>query len=177
MMDPQQLPYAKQACSGKDAQMITVAELEIETHDWNTLTTLTGSARHIPFALRELLAASTSEALEVAYWKIENSVVAQGAVYTSAEAVTAVLVASFLDPRSQGVKISALELLYQILAGYPANANDTDLIERCKCQAKKGTWLFTNECLNGVAVAAADVLELLGESHYLVLQRSRQDKL
>ncbi|MET3806862.1 hypothetical protein ABIB25_003882 [Nakamurella sp. UYEF19] len=97
---------------------------------------INGSAAGIRDSLTGLLALRSADEAEQAYWGLENWVVAQGTVYSSAEPTIAVLMASFLDDRIEPIKISALDLIYQVPTG-AANESSTEvgnegLIDRCR---------------------------------------------
>lgn len=91
--------------------MIDFASIEISRIYWPNFRTAQGSADHIPEALRSLLNSSIEDA-EDFYWKIENSVVAQGELFGAAEPALQVLIASLLNSRSKHTRIDVLELIF-----------------------------------------------------------------
>lgn len=75
---------------------------------------MNGPATPVKDALARLLSASSTKEVHAAYWGLENHVVAQGTVYSSAEPVMTVLIAAFTDPRIRQFKIAALQIMYQV---------------------------------------------------------------
>lgn len=121
-----------------------------------------GQADRVGETLLALLSARDPSEVESAYWGLENHVVVQGGVYDSAVPVTRVLVAALLEDRPLWVRISILDLLFQILSGATVETSpDCDLIEECKHIASGGLWLFVREFVGGPRDAARDVLECL----------------
>jgi hypothetical protein len=112
-----------------------------------------------------LLSATDPSSADDAYWQLENYVVAQGSLFEVAEPATQILVASLVDERATHIRISVLDLLYQILSGEPdaseiAHGN-VDLVDRCRELAREGAWLLIKEFVNGQRDAARDVLQLI----------------
>ncbi|MBT6485017.1 MAG: hypothetical protein HOK71_10125 [Planctomycetaceae bacterium] len=144
--------------------MKKIAERLIELVDWPAERVITGSAKDVGQALRELLSAEDPDSAGTAYWKLENHVVAQGSVFQAAEAVTRVLVSAFANDRPEFVKIAILDLLYQILTGEPDTSEvelgNQELVQRCRLRAREGLWLFFRE-LEIPGDAAADVLNAI----------------
>jgi hypothetical protein len=114
-----------------------------------------------------LLSASSTEEVHAAYGALENRVVAQGTVYSAAEPVVTGLIAAFTDPRIRQVKIAALQIMYQVLAGLPdasrSDGANVRLIDRCRGRAREGLWLLVHEALTDVRESSLDVVELLDE--------------
>lgn len=100
-----------------------------------------------------------------AYWGIENYAFAQGELFEVSEACSSVLVAALADPRQKWVRVSVLELLFQILSGYASTHEGTpaDIVQRCRQAVREGLWLLLREALIGERDAALDVLDQLGE--------------
>jgi hypothetical protein len=141
---------------------IGLAEREIERISWGRLKEANGSASEIGPALRRMLDARGPQEASTAYWQLENHVVVQGEVFEAAEATVSVLVAAFADERPRHVRIAALELLYQILAGEPNQSQgDQNLLVRCRERAREGLWLLIRELTEGEHDAALDVLRFL----------------
>lgn len=145
--------------------MKSIAEVEMGRIAWGDLRTAGGFASSIPRALADLYVASTPEQAQDAYWRLENHVVVQGQLYQAAEQVVSVLLAVLSEERPRYVRISSLELLFQIVVGEPhvqelalGNAN---LAERCKNKAREGLWTLYKELHQGEREAAREVLEVI----------------
>lgn len=143
------------------AGVVGVAELVIRATDWSRLREANGPAQGVGLALADLLAASTPNATREPYWRIENHVVVQGELFEAAEACSAVLVAAFANERPRHVRISALDLLVQILSGSASATPGTppDILERCQCAVREGLWGLVREAVCGERDAAWDVVE------------------
>lgn len=111
-------------------------------------------------AIAELLRAHDPAEAESAYWKLENRVVVQGTVYSAAVPTTQVLVASLLDELPMPVRISILDLFFQILSGVSVDPNH-NFVDQCKTRINEGIWLIIREFVSGPRDAARDVLEQL----------------
>ena len=140
--------------------MKTIAEKLISQIEWDSYTEIAGPALHIGAALLELLSSNDAASAETAYWKIENHVVVQGSLFSSAAPVTRVLVAALIDSPPPYIRISILDLLYQILSGWSPEENDR-LVQECRRFAIEGFWLLVREYVYGPRDAAMDVLEIL----------------
>jgi hypothetical protein len=151
--------------------MMALAEIELARVDWSKLREIAGGADGVGRALGRLLAAGTPADATDAYWQIENHVVVQGELFEAAEPAVSVLVAAFADERPRHVRIAALDLLYQILAGLPGpverEAGNDDLLARCQARAREGFWLLLHEFLAGESAAALDVLKLIASDDLL----------
>jgi hypothetical protein len=143
--------------------MRSFAEWELQRHPWDALREASGTARNVPQALRKLFAARSPDEAEKAYWQLENHVVVQGQLFESAEHVVPVLLAALLDELPRHVRISVLELLFQIVAGETHDRErelgNASLSERCRQSAREGLWLLYGEWLHGERDAAGDVIE------------------
>jgi hypothetical protein len=143
-----------------------LVEVELQRHDWAKIREVSGRADHVPRALRDLIGATTPEAAKTAYWKLENHVVVQGSLFEAALYVVPVLCAALVNPdRPTFVRGFILELLYQILNGYPARTEQSlgmnDMSERCKTSAREGLWLFYREFQRDTREMARYVIELI----------------
>jgi hypothetical protein len=140
-------------------------ELEISRHPWATLRKLDGTAEQTGFALFELAYAANVDAAKLAYWKIENHVVVQGQLFESALHVVPCLMALLLEDRPSFVRISALELLFQIVMGEAdeeeVSRGNADLGNACRAKAREGLWLLYRELLMGEREAAREILEVI----------------
>lgn len=94
-----------------------------------------GDAADVPAALDALVAATSDDEAEAAYWRLDNVVVLQGSVYEAAVAVLPAIVRTLVA----GPEIArrwCLELLLQIAGGWtdPAEAERTsrDLAEEAR---------------------------------------------
>ncbi|MCB0340208.1 MAG: hypothetical protein KDD53_11420 [Bdellovibrionales bacterium] len=138
----------------------SIAERFEATVGWENYEDITGSAIATRQAVYKLLKAQDSTSAENAYWKLENSVVAQGTVYSAAVPVTRILVAALVDELPMPVRIAIMDLLYQILSGAAVSSN-SNIIEECKGFVKEGVWLLVREFVFGPREAARDVLEMI----------------
>jgi hypothetical protein len=142
-----------------------VAERELARIDWSQFRQIIGDASGIGPTLGRLLSATNTAEVKLAYWGLENYVVAQGTVYSSAEPALSVLVAAFVDPRIQQIKVASLNLMYQVLTGTAdrssLEAGNAELIDRCRKRVREGLWPVVYEAMNGLGEAALDVIELV----------------
>ena len=122
--------------------MTGAAELELARVDWASFSGDRWTATPVKEALARSLSASSTEEVHAAYGALENRVVAQGTVYSAAEPVVTGLIAAFTDPRIRQVKIAALQIMYQMLAGLPdasrSDGANVRLIDRCRDRAREG---------------------------------------
>jgi hypothetical protein len=79
--------------------MMGLAELDTARIEWRDLSEAAGTT--------------------AAYWRLENHLVVQGSVFEAAEPSVSVLVAALADERPRHVRVSILDLLFQILNGGP----------------------------------------------------------
>ena len=143
-----------------------VAERLLASIDWSILGALGGDGNGVQHALRELLASENAEAADRAYWGVENHAFVQGELFEVSEACSSVLIASLVDPREKWVRVCVLDLMFQILSGYPSTTPGTpsDIVQRCHRVVRDGLWLLYREAICGERDAAFDVLEQLGEA-------------
>jgi len=139
---------------------------EINKVNWSALRESTGSADNIPMAIRELLSACSPGESKKAYWKIENHVVVQGGLYSSAFYVISVLMTALIDEKPpKYVRIVIIELLFQILNGYPHPEDksefNADIDVRCKDKAKENMWILERELMNDKSSGAKEIIDLL----------------
>lgn len=145
--------------------MKSLAEIEIKRITWHTLREAGGTAENIPHALTALFEAPTPAAAEEAYWLLENHVVVQGQLFQVAEHVVPVLLSALVDERPRHVRISILELLFQILSGGAhedevAQGNG-NLAAVCRVKAREGLWVLYQELHQGEHDAARENIEII----------------
>ena len=144
---------------------MTLLERQIGKHPWKDLRVMGGDASEVPEALVTLSIADSPQAAEKAYWLLENRVVVQGALFSSAPAVVDVLMAMLSLSPPRWVTISILELLFQILSGESHESESArgrdQLASECRSAAMPGFWLICREVASGERAAALDVLAIL----------------
>jgi hypothetical protein len=91
---------------------------EIDRYDWRNLRAQ-GTADRVPEAIMQLVRAKTQEEAEGAYWKIDNTVVVQGALHESAVPTARCLVIG-LQQCTAAARPRILELLVQLAGGEPS---------------------------------------------------------
>jgi len=142
-----------------------IAEKLIAATPWAEYRISVGGASHIGESLRQLLSSNSPESADAAYWQLENNIVAQGTVYSAAVPTMRILASSLVDVRPLWVRISALELMYQVLSGQDApgeaNHGSNSLVSQCAKIVSEALWLIIREYVNGPREAAEDVLKLL----------------
>ncbi len=145
--------------------MSDIWRVEMNRHSWRDLREASGSAAGIPHALEGMLTADSPNAVDVAYWKLENHVVVQGELFEAAPHVVSVLLAALLDNSPSFIRIGILELLFQILGGESHESEgERDLGPKCRDLAREGLWLLYGELgagLPGQRAAALEVLNLV----------------
>ncbi len=143
--------------------MRTLAQIEIQRINWRAFREAGGAPRALGSSLENLLASETPGDARKRYWKLENHVVVQGQLFTSAIPVISVILASLCDERPRHVRISLLELLFQIVSGEAHESEVSfgrpDLGEECREVARAGLWLLYRELEHGESEAARDVIE------------------
>ncbi len=141
----------------------TFAQIEVQRIDWGTFREAGGAPHLLGRSLENLLASKTPEEAEKRYWELENHVVVQGQLFSSAMPVISVILASLCDERPRYVRISLLELLFQIVSGEAheseVSSGRPDLGEECRELARTGLWLLYRELKHGESEAARDVIE------------------
>jgi hypothetical protein len=147
-----------------------LGELELSRWDWSALRAVSGHAGLVPDALRAMFKSTTPEEAKSAYWRLENYVVVQGQLSEAAVPVVSVVLAALAWPdRPRWVRISLLELLFQIVNGYSDQSEvalgSDDLDESCKASARQGLWVLYRELVDGERAAAKDVLEVIEVDH------------
>lgn len=138
---------------------LKLAQAELNAIDWNSVR----DGNRLRASLVRLLTAIAPEQVEAAYWGLENYVVVQGEVFPGALECCRVLGASLAEIQSTAVLVKSLDLLYQILSGYPSAgmATEEGLIEECKIVMRRyRKWLEAAVSMP-VGEAAQDVLNAL----------------
>jgi hypothetical protein len=137
---------------------------EIERHDWARLRSA-GASAGVPEGLRALAEATSREAAEAAYWKVDNVVVLQGSLFEAAVAATSALL-MVLQTCSNVARPLVLELLVQIGSGEPdpseLAAGMGDLQTRCIQELQRGMALFAYLLEHGTEDEQASCVDLLG---------------
>lgn len=82
--------------------------------DWATLALASGTAEHVPAALRELLSIDP-QVRRRAYWRLDNHIVLQGSLYGAAPFAVKVLLQSW--PQDDSLKDRMYELLIELANG------------------------------------------------------------
>ncbi len=147
-----------------------LVECEISQYDWSTMMEISGPATEIPQAILELLNASCPHEAVIAYWKLENHVVVQGALFEAAVCTVSVICASLAyGSRPKWVMIQLLELLFQIVSG-ESHADEVarglgDLGERCRTEARNSLWILYGLFQEGeFSQAAREIIKQIDRS-------------
>lgn len=137
---------------------------ELERFDWARLRAQ-GSAERVPGALEALASASSDAEARDAYWKIDNTVVVQGALYEAAVA-TAACTTVVLHRCHPPARARALELLVQLGSGDTApsehEVGDSDIRERCLAELLSGFSLYVHLLEDGTRAEKGHCVDLLG---------------
>ena len=119
-------------------------KLEFERHDWASLRATSDPTR-LPFALNVLSTEKNKQALNNAYWGIDNVAVVDGGLFNSAEAVIPCLL-SILNACSNEARPFILELLSQLASFYPhpseIELGNTELGRACMNEISNGVSLY-----------------------------------
>jgi hypothetical protein len=137
---------------------------EVERYDWSALRA-SGSARGVPDAIRALQVAASEQEAERAYWRIDNTVVVQGALFEAA-LPTAACVVGVLPRCSEAARSWVLELLVQLGGGEPApsevQVGNVDLQKLCVRELARGVALYFDLLENDDDALRASCVDLLG---------------
>jgi hypothetical protein len=116
---------------------------EYARHDWLKLRS-SGSAAKVPEAVEQLRLAATDHEADAAYWRIDNEVVVQGALYEAC-VPTAVCLVGALQNCTAAARPKILELLFQLGNGEPHPTElvhgNADLAARCRTEIRHGATL------------------------------------
>jgi hypothetical protein len=149
---------------------MTVFELELKRINWAALRASNGRhAGTVPDALRALAGATTEKEADDAYWRLDNFIVLQGAVFEAAEYVVQPLI-QVLCGHATVVRRYALDLLIEITgaAAYvdpsEVERGNSKLVNRCRERAREGVgvvyWLLDSED-PWVRISAFELLEYI----------------
>jgi hypothetical protein len=137
---------------------------EPDRYDWASLRAQ-GAGEQVPAALRALQEASVDEEAERAYWRIDNTVVLQGALYEAAlPTITCGLV--ILQRCTPVARPWILELLVQLGGGKPAPdevaLGNTELRNLCLVELARGEAVYFDLLENGSECERRHCVDLLG---------------
>jgi hypothetical protein len=148
--------------------MNPLAEAELAAQPWPALRTISGTAEDIPDALRALANAVDDSTAQKAYWTIDNRVVVQGHLFSSARAVLQVILAMLCGPLPVAARRSAVDLLLQIGGGAAdmseIELGNRDLGDRCRKDLSLATWKIYELTLdedNRIGEAALELVVLI----------------
>jgi hypothetical protein len=117
---------------------------EKDRYDWANLRS-SESAIGIPDAILGLQRATTEDEADRAYWKIDNEVIVQGALYEAALPTIRCLLSALLDC-TDTARPKIIELLFQLGNGEPDSSEialgNIDLDSLCRREVWRGTPLF-----------------------------------
>jgi hypothetical protein len=108
----------------EDKQLLNNLQNRLQKENWHDLGTLTGNAAHVPQAIMGLLSESHDD-FRAAYFKIENYVIVQGDLYSSAGVLPQYLKDVVLLAKH---KDKVLDLMFEIGNGY---SDDVQLRDVC----------------------------------------------
>lgn len=140
---------------------MTAAHKILDSTDWSEFSVLSGPATEYSTWLRRFIDADGPEQVQEIWRHIENSVFAQGGLFTAAEPSIQVLLASLIDERPEIVVLYSLDLLFHL--SQPAVFGKDQLAERCLHEIEAGVWLLVRTALTGsenVRSACLEVLDL-----------------
>jgi len=123
--------------------MSWIDELLVEGTHWGRLETASGTAEHVPDALKHLAQARTEDEAKAAYWELDNEVVVQGRLYEAAVPVVSVLLAMLQGQLSRVARARVVDLLVEIALGDPparGDKPDGGLGELCRALVREGIW-------------------------------------
>lgn len=115
----------------------------IEAVDWPSLRTDSGSGAGLPQAFEDLFTATSKEAADDAYWRIDNEALVQGELYEAAVPTLEVLLSMASTVPSGPPRGSVAELIQQIVFGEPhpseVELGNADIANACKSLAFGGS--------------------------------------
>src|SRR5687768_17512735 len=89
----------------------SLVELVIDRFSWEEYRIASGPAGNVPEVLKGLVEAEAEDQAEGYYWELENEVVVQGQLFSSAVPVVSVILAALTGATSQSSRSWLLELL------------------------------------------------------------------
>ena len=92
---------------------------KVNLEDWESVQVLGGSASHVPEAIIGLLSSNKVD-FDKAYWKLDNHIIVQGDLFSSAALVPKYLEEVLLKTK---FKEPVIDLLWQIGSGYSTDNN------------------------------------------------------
>jgi hypothetical protein len=117
---------------------------EQNRYDWGSLRS-SESASRIPEAIFQLQHAITEEEADRAYWRIDNEVIVQGALYEAALPTIMCLVSALVEC-TDTARPKIIELLFQLGNGEPHSSEialgNTELDSLCRREVCRGMPLF-----------------------------------
>ncbi|MES2791159.1 MAG: hypothetical protein V4719_16210 [Planctomycetota bacterium] len=147
-----------------------LVDAEIAGCDWSKVREADGPAIAIPHAFLELLRSDGPESAVKAYWKLENHVIVQGALFeVSVHTVSLIGAALVNTTRPKWVRIQLLELLFQIVNG-ESHTDEVargvpDLGLRCRTEALKILWVLYGIFQEGdLWRAAREIIEIIDDN-------------
>lgn len=160
--------------------MKNLYEMEIDRINWRNFETLEGDASKIPSALVGLMSAPVDEA-EKFYWQIENHVVVQGELFSSAEPTVDVILAALSEKMPRHTTIDLLELLFQMTSAAVLQLERrSDVYEKLQKKvlscAKNGVWLLYKYLDGDHKEAAKEVISLLDQDRLNFYLAHREDR-
>ena len=146
--------------------------------DWKSLRA-SGNAAEVPQAIVKLQHAQTAAEATSAYWRIDNTVIVQGALFESAEAAVPCLLSALYEC-TDFARPRILELLFQIGAGSAHReeilAGNFNLAENCRAAVKLGTSHYFHLLENGTTIESgfcADLIELCAKDDASLTARAK----
>lgn len=134
---------------------------EADRTDWSLLDTATAHASDVPHNLARLAAAGSEADAAALYWRLDNEVVVQGALYSAAvPAVTCAL--QSVQCATPVARPYMLDLLVQICSGTPAPGQPPDLARRCRRELLRGAALIYHYLENGTDRERELCVDLVG---------------
>jgi hypothetical protein len=137
---------------------------EVERYDWSRLRAM-GSASEVPEAISALRRATSAQEAERAYWRIDNVVVVQGALFEAAIPTTTCVV-SALYQCSEAARPLMLELLVQLGSGEPdpgeIMAGNGGIQKLCARELGRGASIYLDLLENGSNEERGWCVDLVG---------------
>lgn len=139
--------------------VMPIAEKMVRSIPWKSFTESEGEGGILAHSIGSLIAASTPDEAEEAWWGIENVAFAQDSIYAAAEPLVDVLMGALVDERPPFVREWIFEALFTIMKG--DSVEDPSLQERCRSRGRRGLWLLAREAASSPATVRARLLEVV----------------